>query len=519
MAKTYAFSDDSVVVVIGSGAGGGTLANELAQKGIDVVCLEAGGRLSFSDIVNDEDEMFPKFTWLDKRIGSGDANARFPTWMCKTVGGTTLHWTAVSLRMKPYEFKALTTYGQLDKCSYLDWPISYDELAPYYDRAEDKMGVSGTQGIPFLPETNNFKVMALGAKRLGYSQVYTNNLAINSVERDGRPACQQIGFCTAGCAIGAKWSTLHTEIPAAEATGHFELRIGCMVTTINHDPSGKVTGVTYVDGKGVSHQQKARAVCIAGNSVETPRLLLNSATSLYPDGLANGSGHVGRHYMRHLANSVMGLMPKPVNFHRGAQLAGIIRDESGNRPDRGFVGGYNMEAVQFSLPVLAERMDEGAWGEDYASALEAYDHFSGMLIIGEDPPQDSNRVTLHATQRDQYGLPVPIVHYARHENTTAMRDHARKAGAAVYEAVGATRTFAFGDNFASAHNMGTCRMSARSQDGVCNRWGQTHAIANLFISDGSQMTTSGSENPTLTIVALVIRQAEFIARAMARGNL
>lgn len=519
MARSYALSDDSVVVVIGSGAGGGTLANELAQKGIDVVCLEAGGRLELSDIVNDEDEMSGKFLWLDRRIGEGIADPHFPAWTCKTVGGTTLHWTGVSLRMQAHEFRAGAVYGGVAGASFLDWPLTLEELEPYYARAEFQIGVTGTHGMPFLPESNNYKVMKLGARRLGYKQFNTNNLGINSTDRDGRPACRQIGFCTAGCPIGAKWSTLYSEIPKAEASGHFELRTRSMAVRVNHDGKGRVSGVVYVDGDGVWREQKARVVCVAGNAVETPRLLLNSDSALFPDGLANSSGHVGRHYMRHMAQAVFGLMPGPVNFHRGAQLAGIIRDEQVNDPGRGFVGGYNMELVQFSLPVLAERLVAGGWGQDYANLMEQYDHFAGMLIIGEDPPEASNRITLHATEKDHLGLPVPVVHYDWHQNTKAMSEHAFAAGEAVYQAAGAERTFRTGLAGSSAHNMGSCRMSGRAGDGVCNAWGQTHDIDNLFISDGSQMTTGGAENPTLTIVALVIRQAEFMAREMARGVL
>ena len=152
---------------------------------------------------------------------------------------------------------------------------------------EDKIGVAGSGDRPRLPGNNKCKVMAYGARALGYRQVDTGNMGINSIERDGRPACQQIGFCMAGCAIGAKWSTLYTEIPRAEATGHFELRPESMALHIEHDASGKVTGVLYADKNGARHLQKARAVCVAGNAVETPRLLLNSASAKFPDGLAN----------------------------------------------------------------------------------------------------------------------------------------------------------------------------------------------------------------------------------------
>jgi choline dehydrogenase-like flavoprotein len=296
MAKTFDLTDNSIVVVIGSGAGGGTLGNELAQRVINIVCVEAGPRLALTDIVNDNGAMFGRLSWLDKRIGTGDLNPALPVWVCKTVGGATVHWAAASLRFQEHEFRIRSMYGDISGANLLDWPLGYADLEPYYAKAEYKMGVTGTHDIPRLPGNNNFKVMATGAKGVGYRQVHSGNMAINSMPRDGRPACRQIGFCMSGCAIGAKWSTLYTEIPKAEATDHFELRPESMVLKINHDGNGKITGVVYADKTGGLHEQKARVVCIAGNSIETPRLLLNSASAKFPDGLANLSGQVGRNY-------------------------------------------------------------------------------------------------------------------------------------------------------------------------------------------------------------------------------
>jgi choline dehydrogenase-like flavoprotein len=218
MAKQFDNSDSSIVVVVGSGAGGGTLANELAQKGIDVVCLEAGKRLTLADVVNHPPTMDARMGWHDKRVGN-------MVWVCKTVGGTTMRWSGVTPLFQEHEFKALSTYGQLDAgTTLIDWPLTLEELNPYYRQAEDKMGVSGTHGIPESAETNNFKVLKAGGRKIGYKEITASRTAINPVARNGRPGCQQISFCNSGCAIGAKWSTMYTEIPAAEATGHFELR-------------------------------------------------------------------------------------------------------------------------------------------------------------------------------------------------------------------------------------------------------------------------------------------------------
>jgi choline dehydrogenase-like flavoprotein len=519
MAKTFDLKDDSVVVVVGSGAGGGILANELAQKGVDVVCLEAGPRLTLSDIVNDGDTMFGRLTWLDKRVGTGELNPSLPLWVCKTVGGTSVHWAGAALRFQEHEFKTRTIYGQIQGANMLDWPLSFQELEPFYDKAEDKLGVTGTHGIPRLPGNNNYKVLAAGAKRVGYTEFHSGNMAINSEPRDGRPACHQIGFCMSGCAIGAKWSTLYTEIPKAEATGHFELRPESMALSITHDASGMVTGVIYADKAGNHHEQKARAVCVAGNSVETPRLLLNSASSKYPDGMANSSGQVGRNFMRHMSGTVYAIMPGRVNFERGTQMAGIVKDEARFDPKRGFAGGYEIETLPgFGLAGIATNLIPGAWGPDYTRIIEMYDHFAGMWLVGEDLPQQGNGVTLHATEKDQHGLPVPVVHFTDHANDFAMRNHAFKAGRAIYESLGATEVFEL-PPFPSTHNMGTCRQSENPRDGVCNSFGQSHDIPNLFISDGSQFTSSGAENPTLTIAALAIRQAGYVADQLSKRQM
>jgi len=399
----YNLSDNSVVVVVGSGAGGGTLSNELAQKGVKVVCLEAGKRTEIADFENDEWKMFGKISWLDKRTTSGTWRVAkdfggLPAWIVKSVGGSTVHWAGASLRLQEHEFKARTHYGAVKDANLLDWPISLAEMKPYYDNAESKMGVTGTHGIPRLPGNNNYKVLAAGAKKLGYKEFHSGNMAINSEPRDGRGSCQQIGFCFQGCKSGAKWSTLYTEIPKGEATGRLEVRPSSQALKIEHDAAGKVTGVLYADKDGKQQVQKARAVAVAGNSIESPRLLLNSASSKFPDGLANSSGQVGRNYMRHMTGSVYAIFDKKVHMYRGTTMAGIIKDESRHDPKRGFVGGYEMETLSLGLPFMVAFLDPGAWGRDFTSAIDKYDQMAGMWLVGEDMPRQSNRVTLHATE-------------------------------------------------------------------------------------------------------------------------
>jgi len=520
---TFDQSDDSVVCIIGSGAGGGTLGNELAQKGIKVVILEAGPRTEIADFVNDEWASFGQLAWKDMRTTSGSWRVahdfpNLPAWIVKSVGGSTVHWAGASLRFQEHEFKARSTYGNLAGATLLDWPITLAEMEPWYAKAEDKMGTTGTNDIPRLPGNNNYKVLEAGARKLGYKEVHTGNMSINSQPRDGRGACQQIGFCFQGCKSGGKWSTLYTEIPKGESTGKLEVRPNSMALHIEHNAQGKVTGVVYVDAGGKQQRQKARVVAVAGNSLESPRMLLNSESSKYPQGLANSSGQVGRNYMRHTTGSVYAVFDKPVHMYRGTTMAGIVRDEARNDPSRGFVGGYELETLSLGLPFMAAFLNPSAWGRSFTSAIDDYANMAGMWIVGEYMPRDINRVTLDPKVKDAHGMPVASVHFDDHENDENMRNHAYKQGAAIYDAVGAVRTFPT-PPYPSTHNLGTNRMSASARDCVVNQWGQTHDIKNLFISDGSQFTSGAACNPTLTIVALAIRQADTMAGMMSRREI
>src|SRR5207247_2085149 len=339
---TYQSNDDSVVVVIGSGAGGGTLANELCQKGIKVVLLEAGKGESPESFVIDEWGSFGQLAWLDKRTTSGSWQVArdfsgLPAWICKTVGGSTTHWAGASLRLQEHEFRIRSVYGPMKGVNMLDWPLTLKELEPYYTRAEDKLGVTRTNGIPGLPGNNNFKVFYNGATKVGYKDCHTGRMAINSQPRHGRGACQQLGFCFQGCKTGAKWSTLYTEVPAAEKTGRLELRTECHAT-----------------------------------------------------------------------------FDQPVRMWRGTTMAGIVTDEARNDPKRGFVGGYELETLAVGLPFIVAFLKPGAWGREFTEAIDNYANMAGLWIVGEDMPQASNRLTLHTTEKDQFGLPVPNVHYDDH---------------------------------------------------------------------------------------------------------
>jgi len=518
---TVISQDEKVVVVIGSGAGGATVAHELCRKGIQCVLLEAGPAIDSKDFVNDEFVMANRLTWADERTMSGDAHVAKahagPTWTCKSLGGTTTFWAGCCPRFQEHELRASSTYGEIKGATLRDWPLGLEDLLPYYVRAEDKMGVTRTHGIPPLPGNNNFLVMREGAKRVGYSNVTTGRMAINSEPRDGRSGCLQLGFCIQGCKSKAKWSTLYTEIPKARDTGRFELRTRSMAIRIEHDDQGKVDAVVYADSKGSLHRQKARMVCVAANAVETSRLLLNSDSSRFPRGLANSSDELGRNYTTHTSGFVFALFDEPVNMHRGATMAGFVEDEIVHRPDRGFVGGYRFETCSVGLPMLAATWPY-RWGEEFADIMENYDHLAGLWICGEDMPMKTNRVTLNPERVDTNGMPIPHVHLDEHPNDKEMLEHAYRSAEKMYRAVGARKVLRV-PPFPAGHNMGVARMSDDPEHGVLNKFGQSHDVENLFISDGSTFTTSGAANPTLTIVALAIRQADYIASQMAADKI
>jgi choline dehydrogenase-like flavoprotein len=515
--------DEEAVVIIGSGAGGGTLAYELTARGIKVVLLEAGPHITNAEYVNDEWAAFSQMAWLDPRTTSGSWRIardfpNLPAWIVKAVGGSTTHWSGATPRFHAHEFLARSTYGDIDGANLLDWPITLAELAPYYDRAEIAMGSTHRHGRAPQPANNNYKVFANGAARIGYNFYATGPYATNAEPYDGRPASVQDGFNFQGDKSGAKWSTLVREIPRAEATGNLDLRPLSQAVQITHDRAGRADSVLYLDAAGGMHRQRARIVCVAGNSIETPRLLLLSASSLFPDGLANSSGQVGRNYMRHTTGSVYAQFPDPVHSYRGETMAGIIADEARHDENRGFAGGYYLETLSLGPAFLAAFADPGTWGRDFTAILDGYAHTAGLWIVGEDMPQATNRITLNGSVTDAAGLPVANVHFDDHPNDLAMREHGYVQAELLYDAVGsisAHRT----PPYPSTHNLGTSRMSARAEDGVVNGFGRAHDVPNLFVSDGSVFTTGAAANPTLTIVALAIRQADHIAEQLANQSL
>jgi choline dehydrogenase-like flavoprotein len=244
--------------------------------------------------------------------------------------------------------------------------------------------------------------------------------------------------------------------------------------------------------------------------VESPRLLLHSVSGRFPHGLANNHDQVGRYYLRHVVQTVWSLFEKPVNMHRGELMGGLVSDFARHDAARGFAGGYYIELNAMGLPTTAAFLNPGWWGRDFANVIEQYANIAGLFMTGEDMPQAGNRVTLSATERDAYGVPVANIHYDEHANDLRMRNHGYKTLTAIHKAAGALRSIE-SPAYPASHNLGSNRMSAKPAEGVVDKNGEAHEVKNLFIADGSAFASGGACNPTLTIVALALRMADFIA--------
>jgi choline dehydrogenase-like flavoprotein len=376
--------------------------------------------------------------------------------------------------------------------------------------------------MPPMPVKSSGVLFERGARKLGLHP-FPALLAINSVAYRGRQACIHCGFCMGfGCEAQAKASTLYTMIPEAEATGRCEVRVMSYVFRIDTDKRGRATGVSYFDADRHERFQKARAVVVSANGAETPRLLLNSANPMFPQGLANSSGLVGRYLMFNQNADAAAVFEHPLNEYKSVQATRILHDFYESDPKRGFYGGGGMDARIGPMPILwalAKAGNPPAWGADYKAALQEFPRSMLCESHSTSLPQPDNRIDIDPDLKDAWGVPAMRVTYRDHPDDMATAHFLQARAEEIMLAAGAVKTNkpAVLENEASPHLLGTCRMGDDPQRSVVDRYHRSHDVRNLFVCDGSSFVTSGRGQPTMTIQALAFRAADHM-HEFARAN-
>ena len=523
------------VLVIGAGASGAALAWSLADTRMKILCLEQGDWMDPSDYPTTgtdwELRRFGEYSFSPNTRGRpedypvNDLASPIHISNFNAVGGSTILYAAHFPRFHPSDFRVATLDGV-----GADWPIDYQTLEPYYALNDRMMGVAGLAGdpayppkevpLPPVPLGTLGETLARGFNELGWHWWHSDS-AIATREYEGRAACINLGPCLTGCAQGAKGSTDLTYWPAAIRNG-VELRPHCRVREITVGADGMADGVIYFDAEGVERRQRAEIVVVACNGVGTPRLLLNSCSSRFPDGLANDSGLVGKNLMFHPYSMVTGLFDRPLEGYKGPHGCCMISKEFYETDlERGFVRGYSYEIVRGNGPVSTAIIGMAAgqipWGEGHHEAFARhFDRSAGMVAICEDLPEPHNCVTLDPDLKDGHGIPCPKIDYRLSENSTRMLEHSVARGKEVLEAAGALETSAEAPlPFAGWHLMGTARMGRDPATSVVNEWGRCHDVRNLFIVDGSVFVTAAAVNPTNTIQALALYIADNIKKNLS----
>ncbi len=519
--RRYREDEEVDFAIVGTGAGGGTLACKLSEAGFSVVAFDAGPFWRpLEDFVSDEVGQ-DKLYWTDERIIDGkDPVQMGANNSGKGVGGSTVHFTMVSLRFRPEWFKcrSLLGYGA-------DWPVSWQEMWKYYDEVEETLKISGPVNYPWGPPRKRYPyrahevnaaglVLARAAEAMGIAWAPTP-LATLSAPGGNSPPCVYRGFCSIGCSTNAKQSVLITWIPRAIRAGA-EVRDRSMVGLIEVGRNGRVSGVAYHHG-GKWKRQRAKNVVVAGYAIETPRLLLGSACPQFPDGLSNSSGLVGKYLMTQSNQAVWATMKDEIRWYKAPPCMAIT--EHWNYTDEGkdFHGGYCFLS-QGPLPVswaLIVARARGMWGMKLREEMTKYIHQTGFQIVGEVEPQEQNRVEL-TDETDQYGIKIPRITFSYSENDRRLYKHSLRFMKQSLEAIGGRDIWHMDD---TAHLAGTCRMGKAPSESVVNADGRSWDIPNLWICDGSLFPTTGGVNPSLTRQALACRMGDRIRDLAVRREL
>lgn len=523
------------VVVVGSGASGAAAAWALSRRpGLRVLCLEQGERT--------DPAQYPatQIGWELRRQGDasfdpnirharGDYpidNAASPISLANFngLGGGTILYSAHFPRFHPSDFRTRSLDGVGD-----DWPLSYDQLEPFFTQNEQMMGVAGLVGDPAYPEYQSLlppvplgpmgRKLAEGFNALGWHW-WPSYAAINTRHHDGRAACANLGPCNTGCAQGAKGSVDVTYWPHALNQG-VELRTGCSVQQVLMGDDGRVRGLRYVDAQGASHDIDAGFVVLAAGGAGTPRLLLNSATPRHPNGLANDSGLVGRNLMVHPLAYVEAVFDQDLRSSIGPHGCCLLSQhfyESDS--SRGFQRGYTMHILRGAPPLetalgglMSRRIPLG--GGHHRAMAATFNRSAGIAVISEDLPDPANRIELDPDHRDRFGMPGIKVTYALGDNTKAMLTHGIEQSRKVLEAAGGKVTMAFSPvRHSGWHVLGTTRMGDDPAISVVDRFGRAHGIDNLYVVDSSLFVTAGAVNPVATAQALTLYCCDHLAKRL-----
>jgi choline dehydrogenase-like flavoprotein len=546
--KSARFQPSDIVdfVIVGSGAAGGILAKELSTAGFQVVVLEQGPRLTEADFTHDEFGVFSQYRHTNslftqpqtfRATANDEAKKSLPLTYGRLVGGSNAHFTANFWRLHPSDFNEASRLGGVPGTGLADWPITYEELEPYYSKAEWELGVSGEPGpfdaprsrpypMPPLPVKSSGVLMERGARALGLHPQPTP-MAINSQPYNGRLACQQCGFCYFFmCEYGAKSTSMVAMLPLAETTGRCEIRPNSYVARVEMNAQGRATGVTYFDAQKRLQRQRAKAVILSANGAETARLLLNSESSRFPNGLANSSGLVGQHLMFNTYYSVHAQFEHPLNEYKGVQNTRMVHDFYDTDPKRGFYGGGGIDArfgdypISFALDGLPP--EAPTWGEGFVRELaDKFTRTMAFAAHGTSLPLESNSITLDPQLKDAWGLPCMRVTYKDHPDDLKSSAFLTARASEIAQAAGALKwwTDPIEPQKLAVHLLGTCRMGNDPRTSVVDRDHRTHDVKNLFLCDGSSMVTSSRGQPTETIAALAFRAGEHIAAFAKRGEI
>jgi choline dehydrogenase-like flavoprotein len=545
---TYKPSDEVDFVIVGSGASGGVLAKELSTNGFRVVVLEQGPYLHEKDFTHDEIKIFaqnlltnhPKEQPVTFRKTAADAAKKQPAVLYgRCVGGSSVHFTANYWRLHEIDFIEHSKTGDVAGANCADWPITYKDLEPYYTKVEWEVGVSGLAGaspfdpprskpypMPPLPVKGCGVLFERAARKLGYHP-FPAPMAILSQPRAGRAACMNCGFCLGfGCEFGAKSSALASVIPLAEKTGRCEIRPDSYVHRIEMDRNGRAVGAVYFDAQRNVHLQRAKAVILAANGAETPRLLLLSASNQFPNGLANSSGYVGKNLMPNSNVVVNAVFDEPLNDYKGFAVSRVMHDFYELDPKLGFYGGggldarYDFTPITFALNGLPP--DTPKWGKEFKNALrQNFTRTMEIFCHGTSLPVESNAFSLDPDVKDAWGLPALRLTFRDHPNDLKMMAWMRDRALEIYDAAGAKTKWSnpITEQQFMVHLLGTCRMGIDPKKSVINADHRTHDVKNLFLCDGSSMVTSGRGQPTMTIQALAYRAADRITALAKRGEI